>query len=360
MTLSNDLAKTILMIGVYYKNNAPGGMAAVIQIYRKYFEVLNYIPSWKDGNIITKILYFTSAYLQTIFQFTFNKNIKIVHIHTAADQSFWRKSKFIKISKLFNKKVILHVHASRFKDFYAESKCKNKIVDTILLADVLIVLSESWKEWFEKIGIPSHKISIINNMIDYPQIDQEKSQNHINMLFLGEIGKRKGVFDVLKALSTSTQSYTNELTFRIGGNKNERELVEYIKSHQLGKFVQFEGWVANKKKSELLNWANLFILTSYNEGLPISILEAMSYGCAIISTNVGGIPEIVFNKKNGLLIQPGNIEGIKTCIDYFINNKADCIKYGNESKCLVKPYLPEEVLKKLSIIYSKLLNKSLQ
>ena len=355
MKLTQSISSQVLMIGVYYKHHAPGGMAAVIQYYSKYFTPLKYIPSWKNGSFLTKCWYFTKAYIQTSAILLIDKNIKIVHIHTAADQSFWRKIKFLKLAKFLNRKVILHIHASRFKDFYNENKNKRKIISNLLKADIIIVLSESWKKWFENIGIPSNKIKILNNIVDYPQISKDKATTHVNMLFMGEIGERKGIFDILEALSINPQYYTEKLTFKIGGNKNEKALTSYIKQHNLDSFVQFEGWVKDSHKIELLNWANVFILPSHNEGLPISILEAMSYGCAIISTPVGGIPEIVINDQNGILVPPGNVLKIQESINTFINNPILCNSYGEKSRNMVKSFYPEYVFTQLEKIYKSIL-----
>ena len=76
------------------------------------------------------------------------------------------------------------------------------------------------------------------------------------------------------------------MELKIGGNKNEEKLKKQIKDFNIQEIVTFEGWVSGNKKLELLNWADVFILPSFNEGLPISILEAMSYGMPIISTPV--------------------------------------------------------------------------
>lgn len=348
------------MLGVYYKHHAPGGMAAVVQYYARYFASLHYISTWKDGTKITKLYYFITAYLKCIINFCFNPEIKIVHIHTAADASFWRKSFFIKLAKFFHKKVIVHVHASRFKDFYNESNTKQQIIDNLNLANVVIVLSQSWKVWFNNIGIPENKIIVLNNIVDYPQNNdqvQPLTIRKMHFLFLGEIGKRKGVFDVLQALTQNKIFYEENIIFKIGGNKMEEELKSYIKDKGLEEFVHFEGWVGGDKKIQLLNWADVFILPSFNEGLPISILEAMSYGCAIISTPVGGILEILHNKENGLIVQPGNIEMIGNAIREMIMFPEKVVEMGEKSKQLVHPFLPDNVFKKLNNIYKSLINE---
>ena len=129
--------------------------------------------------------------------------------------------------------------------------------------------------------------------------------------------------------------------------------METIKKYELENIVFFEGWVGGEKKIELLNWADLYILPSFNEGLPISILEAMSYGLPIISTPVGGIPEVV--KGNGVLVTPGNIKEIHDAIKKYIDNPLLIEKERNISLKMVETYLPDFVMNQLKNIYEKLL-----
>ena len=105
-------------------------------------------------------------------------------------------------------------------------------------------------------------------------------------------------------------------------------------------------------KVAVFNNADVFILPSYNEGLPISILEAMSYGKAIISTSVGGIPEIVKQNENGLLIEPGNLEQIEQSINNLLEHPELINEFGAISEQLVQKYLPHFVLKELEGYYT--------
>ena len=120
--------------------------------------------------------------------------------------------------------------------------------------------------------------------------------------------------------------------------------------------MKFEGWVSGEKKIELLNWADVYILPSFNEGLPISILEAMSYKKPIISTPVGGIPEVV-DKTNGILVTPGNDEEIFSAMKHYVDYKADITKHGEESYKKAETYLPDYVLNHLKRIYESLILK---
>lgn len=355
--ISKNISKHVLMAGNYYKHHHPGGISAVVQYWSDYIENLQYYPTYRLSNIFIRTWWFCSSLVRLTARMLFDKNIKILHLHTAADGSFWRKAQLVKLGHALHKKVILHVHASRFKDFYNESSTKKRewIKDVLDKVDVLIVLSESWKKWFTEIGINGDKIIILHNITPYPTIIQEAKvqDGKIHFLFLGEIGKRKGVFDILNAISKNRSFFEKKLQLRIGGNRNEKKLLETIKKYELENIVFFEGWVGGEKKIELLNWADLYILPSFNEGLPISILEAMSYGLPIISTPVGGIPEVV--KGNGVLVTPGNIKEIHDAIKKYIDNPLLIEKERNISLKMVETYLPDFVMNQLKNIYEKLL-----
>lgn len=361
--ISKELSRQVLMSGVKYKGNHPGGISAVVQYWSEYIDGIRYFPMFKEGSRISKIIIFACSYIRMFLTLLFDKRVKIVHVHTAAGTDFKRSTKVINLAKKFGKKVILHSHASQFKVFYAEAsnEQQKKILQTLRKADKLIVLSESWKEWFEKIGVESKKIIILHNITAYPKFLSVDKQNQIDIdkrpvrfLFMGEIGQRKGVFDIIRGLSKHKEEIKEKIELRIGGNKMETQLREAIADGGLSDFVKFEGWVSGEKKIELLNWADVYILPSFNEGLPISILEAMSYKKPIISTPVGGIPEVV-DKSNGILVTPGNDEEIFSAMKHYVDNVTDIKMHGEESYKKAETYLPDYVLNHLKRIYESLI-----
>ncbi len=357
--IPNTLSRKVVMTGVKYKNNHPGGISAVVQYWSKYFDYLQYYPTFKEGSKLTKLCIFGGSVAKLWFKIHFDKNVQILHAHTAAGTDFKRTSLIVKMAKRSGIKVILHSHASSFKDFFAGSSDieKSKILDILKMADVLIVLSNSWKEYFTGIGVPEEKIVILHNIAAFPtQMDVEKKENKVRLLFMGEIGERKGVFDLLRAISEHKQEFEDKIELRIGGNKQEEKLMSVIIRNGLQGFVKFEGFVTGEKKIELLNWANVYVLPSFNEGLPISILEAMSYKMPIISTPVGGIPEVV-DEHNGVLVTPGSSDEIYAAISKYVNKPELIVKHGNSSFEKVQTYMPDYVISDLNKLYERLISK---
>lgn len=352
-----DLSRQIVMTGVYYKDNHPGGISAVVQYWSKYIEGLQYYPTFKEGNRLTKIFLFFISIVRLFYKLKYDKNVRIVHIHTAAGTDFTRTAIVADLAKRYGKKVIIHLHASSFKNYYLDSSDKRKkwIRNILNMADILIALSDSWKNYYMSLGVPGEKIEILHNITEYPiKKNVEKQENKVRLLFLGEIGERKGVFDLLKVIADHKEELKDKIELRIGGNKQEEKIRSVIKDGELESFVIFLGFVAGEKKIDLLNWANVFILPSYNEGLPISILEAMSYEMPIISTPVGGIQEVVC-KDNGILVTPGNHSQIYNAIKYYIDNFQMISKHGKNSYQKVKTYYPDYVITHLREIYVRLL-----
>jgi glycosyltransferase involved in cell wall biosynthesis len=351
--IDKELSSKILMTGDYYKHSHPGGISAVVQYWSDNIEDLQYYPIYRSGGRLTKGWWFVTSYARLFIRLCTDRNIRIVHLHTAADGSFKRNSQLIRMIRRFDKRIILHIHASRFKDFFNESteKGRHEILKTLDSTDRLIVLSQSWKEWFMSQGIAEDKITILHNITPDPtRIPEARTQDgRLHLLFMGEIGQRKGVFDILRALRDHKEEIAGKLELRIGGNRQEELLMSRIKEYGLENMVIFEGWVSGEKKLRLLNWADVYILPSFNEGLPISILEAMSYGCPIISTPVGGIPEVV--NDNGILVRPGESDEIFAAIRRYIDKPQLIRQEGLASLRNVSTYLPDHVMNHLREIY---------
>jgi glycosyltransferase involved in cell wall biosynthesis len=259
------------------------------------------------------------------------------------------------LAKKFSKKVILHEHAADFKEYYKRSD-QDSIRDTINRCDLLIVLSKSWKDYFMSIGVNSEKIKVLNNPVAPPtRIVLSKRDDKLHLLHMGEISNRKGGYDLLEAIAHHQSELRGKLTLVMGGNIVDGDIEQFMQEHYIDDIVSYKGWITGEFKIECLNWEDVYILPSYNEGLPIAILEAMSYGHPIISTPVGGIPEIVKDGYNGVLNSPGDVKTIYFSIKKYIDHKEIIGAEGEHSKELVKPYLPESVYSDLQAIYKKML-----
>lgn len=344
--------KNVFVIGSSLKDK--GGIVTVMrnieesELNQKYNFI--HIDTYITSNFLIKTL----IYIKGLMKLLININkIDIAHIHMSYKGSLYRKSIIIHLLKLFNKKVIVHIHGSCFKEFYNElSKngrqyCKN----TLNKVDKIIVLSESWKEFFETI-VDDKKIIVIKNsvLINKKQILREKKEK-CTFVFLGRQGKRKGIYDLLD-VAEQLKEECNNFDIVIAGDGEIDNVNRIIKEKRLQNIITNRGWVNSKEKDELLRKADVFILPSYNEGLPMSILEAMSYKIPCIATKVGGIEEIINNGEDGFLFEPGNKNKIYEYMRYMISNINKRLEMGEKAFCNVeKNFNQKNELKKLEDLY---------
>ena len=347
----------VLFIGPDHKNHR-GGIGAVLEVYSKHITPFKFISTYVTKSFFQQFTTYVAAIFKLIWLCITDRQIKILHIHHASRGSFMRKSLLVVIGKIFGKKIILHIHGGGFHNYYRRSRLMKPFIRwTLEHADAVVCLSEMWKEYYSSTFRLKH-LAIINNVIEKPAITGEHMQNgSLRMLFLGHVTEKKGVFDLLHVLANNRDQFRHKVKVTIGGVGEVERLEKTISEQQFNGDVKFAGWVNGGKKAELLNNCDIYVLPSYFEGLPISILEAMSYGKPVISTNVGGIPEIVKPGYNGWLFQPGDHEALNSIIREAMDNKELLKQYGNNSLSISKKYTPESVFQSLNELYQTVLNR---
>ncbi len=342
----------VLMIGP--DRGVMGGIASVVN---NYFEMglnnevnLYYLPTMVDGNKIKKLLIAIKAYLR------FCKLIRfydIIHIHMAAQASFDRKAFFVSKAYKAGKKIVIHQHAADFDDYFnyqVDSKKREKIRKIFKMADRVIVLSEEWERFFENSICDKEKISVLYNGVKLPEYKKHDYSNH-NVLMLGRLGERKGTFDLLKAIPNVLQQI-GDVRFYLAGDGEIEKCKQIVADSHLEDIVFFLGWIRDEKKISFFDKCSTYILPSHHEGMPMSVLEAMSYGLATISTNVGGIPQIIEQGVSGILISPNDVNGISSSLIKVLENEnyrkmlgeaghkriADMFDFKNNIKKLISIY----------------------
>ncbi|MBC5624102.1 glycosyltransferase family 4 protein [Clostridium sp. NSJ-49] len=309
----------VLMLGP--SKDSMGGISTVIKNFYENFKFddinIIYMATWKEGKLRERLI-FTISIILKIIKIIIKEKIDILHIHVAQDGSFYRKSLIIIIAKLFRKKVLLHIHASQFDKFYEKSNIIIRIYIKFILSlpNKLIVLSQQWEEFYKK--ITNNKIVVINNAVS---IDEYKyNENGEIICFFGRLGKRKGIYDLLKVVDNILEKHKNIQLYLCGDGEIEN-VKRIILEKKLENRIIVTGWINKEEKEKILNNSIINILPSYNEGMPMAILETMARGIPNISTNIGGIPNVIKHNYNGMLISPGDLEELSKIIDYLISNK---------------------------------------
>ena len=345
----------VLMLGP--ARTVKGGMTSVVNNYFKCGldkkVELKYIETINDKNKLLKFIKEIKGKIQFLVNI---KRFDIVHIHMASRRSTFRKGKYAEIAKKYNKKVILHIHGAEYKVFLEEcnQKKKEKVLNILKLADKIIVLSEEWKEYFSNLVNPE-KIIVIYNAILIPQ-DFNKDLETQKLLFLGRFGKRKGIFDLLEVFTKLIVKYPN-IELYAGGDGEIQKVEQIIKNNNIEKNVHLLGWVQGEEKEKLLKNCSFFVLPSYNEGMPMSLIEGMAYKNVCISTNVGGIPKVINNNVNGILIKPGDRKALYNSLDILLKEENLRKKFSSNARRTVEEKFDiEKNIEVLIELYQNLYN----
>lgn len=307
----------ILLIGPS-PYRAQGGMATVLndmlqsEELNKRYEI-DMHESYIEGSLLKRMLFSFCTYCK--FKSLY-KPYDVFHIHMASYTSTFRKGYYIRFLKRHGKKVLLHVHGGEYLKFYnGLSEKKRRIVDNIWQqSDLIIVLSEEWKSQFDKI-FDSEKIVVLNNGIDveaYSAAISSSENNKDAFLMMGRLEREKGIYDLIKAMSIAVKNNPKIKLF-IAGDGEKEKVQDLIKEKGLSDNIKLAGWLNFEDKLNLMKNVSTVILPSHGEGLPMSILEGMAAGKAIISTAVGAIPEVV-SEENGILFQPEDVETLAQII----------------------------------------------
>ncbi len=341
----------VLFIGPDNRNHR-GGIGAVLETYSKAVGNINFLATNRRKTFIYNFFFYALSLIKLVFRLIVDKEVEILHLHSASRGSFVRKSLIVLFGKLFGRKIVFHLHGGEFHIFFDKWCFLRPYIRFILtVSDSVICLAPNWKQFIEKIA-PNSKVVIINNPIEEkPFSNSRKCPNTtVSFLFLGRLVKSKGIFDLLHAISKT--ELKEQIHLYVGGDGDIDKFMALINELSLTNYVTYCGWASGKLKQQLLNDADVFVLPSYNEGLPMSILEAMVNGLPVISTPVGGIPEIVKNEQNGLLINPGNIDELADGITWMVKNSEGRTRMGEESRNLVSDFDVQKVLDKLRHLYS--------
>ncbi len=264
---------------------------------------------------------------------------------------------YAKTAKKKGMRVVFHVHGAEFDLFY--SKCtrrqKRAIMTSFAAACRVIVLSESWKSFFcNELGLSN--VVVLNNSVDCSLYEFSHGTPG-SLSFVGQLGKRKGAYDLINALSQiKLRGFSFTCVF--AGDGETKQVRELAEDCGLSDMVSFTGWVDSGRVRCLLRDSSIMVLPSYHEGFPMSIIEAMAAGNAVVSTWRGGIPEATC-EDGRILIDAGDVDGLADALCLLLGNKQLVSDMTEANRTFVKTRLDNRIVHQaLSDIYSEVLHEN--
>lgn len=336
-----------------------GGISSVVREYLKGGLMarinLHFIPTHKDGSHVKKIVVFLAAIVRFIGLAPDMKNM-IVHFHTSQNGSFFRKFILFCLAKMMGAKTIVHIHGSQFEAFMTQNLLFQALTQFYFnRANQILVMSSHWLKSIRNFTENRH-ITLIYNPTTLSDANVQERTDRPNILFMGRLCQRKGIYDLLQCIDLNKDYFRDKgAAFVLAGDGEVDQAHQYVTDHNLQDLVEIPGWINSERKEQYLKTSNILILPSYNEQMPMSILEAMGYGYPIIATNIAGIPDMVEHGENGFLFAPGDIKAMTKALKDLCTNAALRDKMGKKSQEFVKEkFESTKIVNQLVSIYENI------
>ena len=258
----------------------------------------------------------------------------IAHIHTGYYVSFYRKMAYFEQTVAAGIPTLVHIHAPDMESFHDAAPLHKRAIQRMFSrAARVVVLSNNMESMVRKWMGDQAKIKVIYNPVDLDLYRPSPASNERppTVLFMGKVGERKGTWDLVSTIPDVLKKIPNA-QFRFGGDGEVEQLEREIKRLGVEQNAKVLGWVDGKSKLEQFAQASVYCLPSYNEGLPMSILEAMGAGLPVVSTPIAGIPEAVRDGETGSLAQPGDIPGLTHALIELLGNPQMREAYGKAGR----------------------------
>lgn len=209
------------------------------------------------------------------------------------------------------RKTIIHLHAGNQLDQHAASKLFKFILSH---ASEVVVLSDIWKTKISTLFPEIKSIKILYNPAPNVTFIPYDSRNGKYVIFIAYLMKNKGYKTLLEAYAMVCKKHP-EWGLVIAGSGEVEEARRIAKNLDILERVDFTGWIDGEKKATMLANASCFCMASYMEGFPMSVLEAWAYGIPVLTTPVGGLPDVLEEGENALTFAPGNSEELSVQLD---------------------------------------------
>ncbi len=337
---------------------------------------IRHVATFVKGSASRNIMAFLQA-IGTLVQVLLRNKADIVHIHFSDRGSTLRKFILAFITLSLRKPFVLHCHGAAYREFYAKLPqfAKTLITAVFSQCDKFIALSESWRDFYSKsFQLTSDQVVVFPNPVVLPPtVPDRQNRPRVTFVFLGRIGKHggaldtvrsvisfpkqdKGAFDLIQAFADLPSADRQVARLVLAGNGETEAAQQLIADLGLTAHATVYSWLDPIQRDRLLGEADVFVLPSYNEGLPMSMLEAMAWELPVIMTPVGGIPEVITHERNGLLVQPGNHQELTDAMHRLIQDQPLRMTLAKAGRNTVRSLDVDSYMQALTGLYTSILD----
>lgn len=291
-----------------------GGATVLMKNFKEYLDKIGYKYCFAQTNkyINTKTLELRPIKNKMYFMFYFFTHIFLcdkVMFNFSDHATVYMFPFLCRCAKFLHKKVIFRKFGGSF-DIYLSNvseKKKNVVFGALNKCDLIFLETKSGIKYLERFIIDRSKIHWFPNVRNKSKYVKDEKDYNKKLVFMSHISDEKGVGDLLNVFQMLPSNFQLDI---YGAIKEDK----YLNFDWKAKNVNYKGQISSSEVIKKLTDYSILLLPSYREGYPGIILEAMSVGLVVISTSVGGIPEIIENGENGVLVEPGDLNALKEAI----------------------------------------------
>jgi glycosyltransferase involved in cell wall biosynthesis len=306
--------------GISNRSGGVGTMMAALQEAWGPGVTTQVIDTRGQGGILAGAACFAWA----LARFLWARHVDVVHLHMTTRGSVARKCVLLVLCRLLRRPVILHMHGADFFAFHDHlpTALRRLLAVTLRLAGHVVVLGEGWRQGLiARTRLAPSRVTVIRNGVAAPRAEGRTSEAAPHLLFLGRLGQRKGVPTFLAALA-SRRMAARGWRATLAGDGDVAHFGAAIARAGLAGRVHLPGWVDRAGAAALMASADILVLPSFHEALPMAVVEAMAQGVAVVATPVGALPELLCDSQNAILVPPGDVAALTEALIRLIDDVA--------------------------------------
>lgn len=336
--------------------SAKGGMSAVVAAYEAagLFSRwrLRYLDTYTRPGALNQLRVFGAAWL-ALLGGLLRGRVALLHLHSASRGSFWRKSLLAAVAGMAGVPYVFHVHSGEFAQWWRGRGAVGRwwVCRTLERARAVLVLTPGWVQTLQA-GAPAARWRVARNPVEVPAACPQRAGLRERWLFLGRLRESKGANDLLAALPAVLARHPG-VRLTMAGDGDVPAMQALAQRLGVADAVHFTGWIDGGAKDRALAEHGVMVLPSHAEGLPLTILEAMAQGLAVVATQVGGIPELVRDGHSAWLVPARDPAALSEALLALLEQPGACEQRVAQAFADVKAYALPQVVAEMDALYAE-------
>ncbi|KAA8966028.1 glycosyltransferase family 4 protein [Mycobacterium sp.] len=339
-----------------------GGMATVVALMAAHPDErirITVVPTFVDRSVWWRLVVGVRGMLRSTW-LVLRGEADVVHVHLAHGGSVIRKALPLWAARRTGVPTVVHAHSYDFGGWFdRQPRPVRAVVRRMLVADQWLVLgNRQVAEYATRLRLTSSRVSVLHNAVPMPDAPSIRSgAARVHAVALGRLGARKGSYDLIAAVAELDAAVRSGLRVTLAGDGEVDEVRAAVARAGLGDTIDVLSWLDPASRDELLRDADIFVLPSRHEGLPMALLEAMAFGLAPVTTMVGSIGDAISDRVDGLVVQPGCPNQIAEALKALVTDGDLRVRLGSAARDRARDFGLDRWYQQLTRLWTGLANR---